>query len=163
MAPSRPSLAALLSAAGLLLAGGCGSSSSSGPGTISQVVDAPIVTVTPAPPKPSTTPQQATNGQPADPPPATDAAYTAALVKLSHDLDAGIDDAATSGDSGSIAKVLDALDATIKAWTKAGHDAGAGAAALTAAGQTARSNVESPLELDEARRQVAAARAALGG
>jgi hypothetical protein len=159
MGPSR--LAPAVLGAAILLTTGCGASSE--PPTISQVVDPPIVTVAPAPPKPSTTPQQATNGHPADPPPATDAAYVAALVQLSHDLDAEIDTAEKSGDSAAIGRVLERLDQTISGWTDAGHPAGAGAAALSAAGQTARSNVESPLELDEARRQVAAARAALGG
>lgn len=167
---SRRPAAAVALATLLLAATGCGSSgsSTSKTGTLQTAPPAAAAaatdrTVAPAPPKPTTTTRQPANGRPATPKPGSEAEYDAALVQLSKDLDSAIDGAAKSGDSTEIAKVLKQITTATKAWTDAGHAAGAGATALDAAGQTAVSAVESPLLLDEAHRQVAAARAALGG
>lgn len=122
----------------------------------------PSPAVAPAPPKPRTTPQQASNGAPADAAPATDAEYAARLIDLSKDLDTEIDKARTSMDSTGIGRVIDRIQKVVDGWTADGHAAGGGTGLLAAA-QTARTNVESPLLLGEAHRQVAVARAALGG
>ncbi|WP_354699336.1 hypothetical protein [Paraconexibacter sp. AEG42_29] len=166
----RTRLAAVLLMSLLLPA--CGSSDDPGstapPGaaatatSATTATDTGVVTIAPPPPKPETTPQQSSNGAPEGAAPTTEAEYTAALVDLSKKLDDEIDDAGKSGDSTGIAKVLDRIVDTQDAWTKAGNAAG-GATALVAAAQTARTAVESPLLLDEAHRQVAAARSALGG
>lgn len=160
-------LAAVMGASFLLA--GCGSSgrtySPPSPTTSASAAatDSPVVTVAPPPPKPETTPQQPSNGAPENSgTPTNEADYAARLIELSRKLDDAIDGAEKSGDSAGIAKVLDRITAATDAWTKAGNSAGGGTA-LVAAGQTARTAVESPLLLDEAHRQVAAARSALGG
>lgn len=152
----------------LLLAAGCGDGSSGD--TTSAPARPPSAlagttpgAVAPAPPKEQAPPQQPANGQPPAAGLGSEAEYAAMLIQLSKDLDAAIDVAGKAGDSTAIAGVLKQVRATTKAWTDDGHPAGAGATALDTAGQTAVSAIESPLLLDEAHRQVAAARAALGG
>lgn len=169
--PARPT-ALVLALLAAVAAGGCGDDAAPAPAagaasvasgtTASVAAPPPSPVVAPAPPKPRDVPAQPANGAPAGADPTTDAEYVAVLVGLSKDLDDEIDGARRSGDSTEIRRVVERITEVVDGWSGDGHAAGAGPT-LVAAGQTAVSAVESPLLLDEAHRQVAAARAALGG
>ncbi|MCW3015819.1 MAG: hypothetical protein JWO02_2911 [Solirubrobacterales bacterium] len=153
----RRAAAALAGAAAVLLSG-CGGDE---PGTIA--TPAPRTTGTIVPPEPASTASRETTPQPVPalkPPPSVPRsrrAYLQRLDALAGDLGAAIDEAAKSGESAAIAAVDEQILRTTKAWLASGGAPSPAAVALAAAIATARSNVETPLLLDESRRQLRAA------